>query len=508
MLCAIYCRLSKEDEEKGCESESIQNQKSMLLKYALEQSWEVYGLYCDEDFSGIDRRRPDFNRLLADAEAGRFQVVLCKTQSRFTRDMELVEKYLHGLFPAWGIRFIAVVDNADTDVKGNKKARQINGLVNEWYLEDLSENIRMVLDHKRRQGQYIGGFPIYGYRKDPLDKNRLVVDPEAAGVVRRIFALCLEGLGKGAIAGCLNGEGVPNPTRYKGEQGLTYVNGGAPAPSGLWSRATVGKILHNEMYAGVMVQGRRRKLSYKSKTLVDVPREDWFRVEGTHEAIIEPERFRQAQALMEPRAKTDGRGQVHPLAGLVRCMSCGAAMSKTSNGQTGADGKPRSYLRCRQCEGHAVRLDRLLAAVTERLRGQIETHYVLEDVSLLATEGPRRGETEQELRALDYQLARRDTALKRLYLDRAAGTLSEEEFLSLRLGLREERARLARRREELSALSVPAPVGPEALSARAETLLRPEDAPRALLLLTVERVEVGRQDREYGWQEVRIFWKF
>lgn len=153
MLCAVYARLSKEDEEKKSESESIQNQKSILVRYALEQGWEVYQIYCDEDYSGADSLRPDFNRMLEDARQGLFQVILCKSQSRFTRDMELVEKYIHGLFPLWGIRFIAVADNADTEVRGNKKARQINGLINEWYLEDLSENVRMVLDLKRREGQ-------------------------------------------------------------------------------------------------------------------------------------------------------------------------------------------------------------------------------------------------------------------------------------------------------------------------------------------------------------------
>ena len=139
MTAAIYCRLSREDEEKQSESESIQNQKSMLIKYALDKGWDIYNIYCDEDYSGIDRERPAFRQLIADAEARRFDIVLVKTQSRFTRDMELVEKYIHGLFAEWGIRFVATVDNVDTDIKGNKKARQINGLVNEWYLEDLSE---------------------------------------------------------------------------------------------------------------------------------------------------------------------------------------------------------------------------------------------------------------------------------------------------------------------------------------------------------------------------------
>ena len=145
---AIYCRLSEEDKDKlnkDDDSNSIQNQKSMLLHYALSQKWEVYNIYSDDDYTGADRKRPEFNRLLKDAESGNFDIVLCKTQSRFTREMELVEKYINGLFPIWGIRFVGLVDNADTAIKGNKKARQINGLVNEWFLEDMSESIKSAL---------------------------------------------------------------------------------------------------------------------------------------------------------------------------------------------------------------------------------------------------------------------------------------------------------------------------------------------------------------------------
>ena len=137
---ALYCRLSDEDKNKlnkSDDSESIQNQKNMLIEYSMKNGWEIYDIYSDDDFKGSDRNRPEFNRLLQDAEKGLFDIVLCKSQSRFTREIEVVEKYIHGKFLEWGIRFVGFTDNADTDNKGNKKARQINGLVNEWYLEDL-----------------------------------------------------------------------------------------------------------------------------------------------------------------------------------------------------------------------------------------------------------------------------------------------------------------------------------------------------------------------------------
>ena len=168
---AIYCRLSEEDRNKKNEADdsgSIQNQKAMLLEYAAQHSWEVYDIYSDDNYTGSDRNRPAFTRMLEDAEVHRFDIILCKSQSRFTRELELVEKYINGLFPIWGIRFISLVDNADTSNKGNKKARQINGLVNEWYLEDMSENIRAVLTSRRKGGFHIGAFAPYGLHNDGI----------------------------------------------------------------------------------------------------------------------------------------------------------------------------------------------------------------------------------------------------------------------------------------------------------------------------------------------------
>ena len=184
---AIYCRLSEEDRNKKFEtddSNSIQNQKAMLLEYSIEQGWEVYNIYSDDNYTGSDRNRPEFVRLLEDAKARKFDIILCKSQSRFTRELELVERYINGLFPIWGIRFVSLVDNADTANKGNKKSRQINGLVNEWYLEDMSENIRSVLTNRRKNGFHIGAFALYGYKKDPDQKGHLIIDEEAAAVVR------------------------------------------------------------------------------------------------------------------------------------------------------------------------------------------------------------------------------------------------------------------------------------------------------------------------------------
>lgn len=526
MLCAIYCRLSKEDEDKQQpESESIQNQKSMLVRYAVEHGWDIYNLYCDEDYSGVDSQRPDFNRMLKDAETRRFQIILCKTQSRFTRDMELVEKYIHGKFLLWGIRFVAIADNVDTDVKGNKKARQINGLINEWYLEDLSENIRMVFDDKRRQGQYIGGFPVYGYRKDPTDKNKLVVDEEAALVVQQIYDWYLAGNGTQHIAYLLNENGYDNPTKHKQKIGMGYVNGSgigsAVNESGLWNKVTVSRILHNEMYTGVMVQGRKKKVSYKSKICIDVPEEQWYRVPGTHEAIIDPETFRKVQELMRPHVRTDGLGEVHVLSGLVRCADCGSTMTKTSNGRQGE--KRVSYLRCKLsvasasralCTRHSIRLDRLIELVTERLQNHIAAYYEPGDLNRFSAKEKSDNRTallQKELRALETQIEKRSVALKNLYLDKVSRLIDETQFVSMNQDFLSEKESMVKRQaaiqKELGDLQMPSD-NCEGLVGKIRELLKFDPIPRELFVLAIEYIEIGEKDADTGQQAVQIRWKF
>ena len=246
-LAAIYVRLSKEDLNSGeHESESIRNQKSMLLDYAASKRWIVYKVYCDEDYSGAyagrENTRPEFNRMIEDAKNGEFGIVLCKSQSRFSRNMEVIEQYVHGGFVEWGIRFVSLTDNADTDVKGNKKARQINSLINEWYLEDLSENIKAVFHDKMKRGEFLAPFPPYGYSKDPLNKNHLVVNPRTAPVVRQIFIWHSEGYGAAKISRMLNDRGIPNPRKQQEEDGLRKTYYYTPDEKGLWSTTSISDI--------------------------------------------------------------------------------------------------------------------------------------------------------------------------------------------------------------------------------------------------------------------------
>lgn len=282
------------------DSESIKNQKLMLTNYAIEKGWNIYKIYSDDDYSGSDDNRPEFNELLDDAKNHKFDIVLCKSQSRFTRNMEKVERYIHTDFPAWNIRFIGLTDNADTDVKGNKKARQINGLVNEWYLEDLSENIRASLNEKRKEGLHIGGTARFGYKKDPSNKGKLIIDPVASQYVKRIFDLYESGKGTVFIAKTFNEENIPKPSLYK----RMYIKSDYKSSvivTSKWTDRTIRHILVEPMYTGTMVQGRRKKLNYKVDKEVSVPKSDWYVVENTHEAIISKEQFNRVQEIMKNR---------------------------------------------------------------------------------------------------------------------------------------------------------------------------------------------------------------
>lgn len=216
--CILYLRLSDEDQNKLNPdelSESIKNQELMLKDFAAKKGWKITGIYSDEDYSGIDANRPEFNKMLKECEKGKADIVLCKTQSRFTRDMELVEKYLHNKFKEWNVRFVSIIDNADTFNEENKKARQINGLVNEWFLDDTSTNIRKTFKIKREKGQFTGSFAPYGYQKDPENKNHLVIDPIAALTIKKIYDEYLKGYGLNKIANNLNKDNILSPLEYK-----------------------------------------------------------------------------------------------------------------------------------------------------------------------------------------------------------------------------------------------------------------------------------------------------
>ncbi len=449
---AIYCRLSEEDKNKknkNDDSGSIKNQKLMLTEYANKQNWIIYNIYSDDDYSGSDRDRPAFNKMIQDAINKKFNIILCKSQSRFTRELELVELYIHNILPKSGIRFISIVDNIDTSIVGNKKTRQINGLINEWYLEDLSASVKSGLNTRIKNGFHIGSFAPYGYQKDPDQKGHLIIDEEAAEVVRYIFELYNEGIGKNQIAKILNEKNIPNPSEYKRQKGLrTRINGKSTGT--IWKYYSISNILINEVYIGNLVQGKTYNPTYKCKHAIPAPKENWIKVENTHEPIIDMETWNMTQRLWKNKTKPFyNTGKVGLFSGKVVCKYCGYNLVTAYT-------RHNRYFRCPTrmfdknfCKGTTVLEKTVENEILKQLKQLQEKLF---DESSVEKNIEFNGNTKKierlknELKTIDKKNAELVGYLKNLYLDKIKNIISEEQFLSLSNDFESEQKKLSEKR--------------------------------------------------------------
>ena len=475
----------------------------------------MYGIYSDDDYAGADRSRPRWKDLLADAKQKKFDVIVCKSQSRFTRELEMVEKYIHGLFPSWGIRFIGVVDNADTDNKGNKKSRQINGLVNEWYLEDMSDSIKAALTTRREQGYHIGSFALYGYIKDPTNDGRLIVDEEAAAVVREVFDMYASGCGKTAIARSLNDRGIPNPTEYKRIKGIQYKTPKHKLGT-VWKYFAIADMLSNEMYIGTMVQGKYGSISYKTGQNKPRPKDEWYRVPNTHEAIIDHELWERVQEMLKLNAKPFGNGKVGLFSRKARCVNCGYT-TRTNKQNDG-----RYYLMCSTrhtakdaCIGAFIAVPALERAVLDELQlllnENLDRAEVERSIMFADNFDARIAKLESDKATYDKRIAEYSKAVKDAYLDKTRGIITEAQFLEMSREFSTEKERftvLAKSLdEEITAL--------EAKRERAndrrkivEAYATVERLDRVMVEKLIDYVSVGKRDPATREVPVEIHWNF
>ena len=526
-LADIYVRLSDEDRDKRCktdESESIQNQKSMLINYCIEQGWQINSIYCDEDYSGADRNRPAFNQMIKDCEERKVDIVVCKTQSRFSRDMEIIEKYIHGKFIEWNIRFVSIVDHADTSVAGNKKARQINGLINEWYLEDLSDNIRKTLHHKKVRGEYCCPYAPYGYKLDPENKHKFVIDPPAANVVKRIFEMYKSGMGYIRIAKALNAEHIPPPAVYKQMQGLNYKNPNAESVSARqWRDNSIYYILRNEVYTGSMVQGKTKNLSYKNKKRIKLSKEEWIIVPNMHEAIIEDELWSTVQAMLKKHkgsdkgSKWDSDG-VNPLRGIVFCKECGSGMWRMSYQ---CKNQRYKYYRCRTVKNsdgvcgniNSIRQVDLEAVLIREIQSLINGSFDPEHISL-NTEKKYESKSdalEKEKKLIEKKLSKLRGESVQLYRDKLSGLLDDEQFKMLSNTFNAEISQYTERLGVLDSELLILDSEKKAKRSKEEILSKYKNIETLSFELVHELVEgiyVGKTDPETKQREIEIRWKF
>lgn len=334
-IAGLYYRLSQEDERQG-ESLSIENQRLMLRKYAEEKGFEIYGEYIDDGVSGTTFQRPEVQRLLDDAKTGVINTIIVKDLSRFGRNYIEVGQYVDYVFPAFGIRFIAIQDNVDTENTDNNAMEMmpIVNIFNEWHAANTSKKIRAVLKANAREGKYHARKAPYGYMKSDNEKKTPVVDEDAAVVVKRIFGMRASGLSPHKIADILNAEGIMNPSRYSMEK---YGIVGRKENMGLWSFCAVNSILNNPTYLGNMAQQRWSSVSYKNHKRYKKDESEWVVVYNTHEAIVTRElwdKVREVEKSVSQGRKTK-RGYTHPLSGFLYCADCGGKMKLNSINRNG-----------------------------------------------------------------------------------------------------------------------------------------------------------------------------
>ena len=345
-LAAMYLRLSRDDSaaagEAGgggsakSESDSIGNQRELLKAYIhKQQDIELYDIYADDGFSGSNFDRPEFKRMMCDIEAGRVNCVIVKDLSRFGRDYIEAGRYIQRVFPKLGVRFIALTDHYDSlnaDAAESGIVLPVKNFINDSYCRDISVKVKSQFEVKRKNGECIAPFALYGYKKADNNKNRLVIDEYAAGIVKKIFEWKIDGMAVSAIAEKLNGLGVLSPKEYKKSAGSNYRGGFSGEGKAVWGSSAVKRILTDEMYLGHLVQGKTEKINYKLKKSVKKPKEAWVKVENTHEPVISGDSFLIVQNLLKSDSRVSPVTQKNSMfAGLLFCGDCGEQMIRRVN---------------------------------------------------------------------------------------------------------------------------------------------------------------------------------
>ena len=463
---AIYLRLSKEDGDLSfssngkTESESINNQRDLILGYLSKHpEMEIIDEYKDDGKTGTNFDRAEFQRMLEDLRKGAVNCVIVKDLSRFGRDYIDCGCYIDKLFPELGVRFIAVNDNYDSSsaTASDTMVVPFKNLINDSYSRDISMKVRSNLQSKRERGDFISNFAPYGYVKSEVDKNRLVIDDYAASIVRDIFNWKIEGLSPAGIAKRLNDMGILSPMEYKHSCGINYrfqEDGGMA----VWTHKTVRRMLQNEVYIGVLVQGKYTTPNYKTKKFVLKSESEWVRVEKTHEPIITRRDFEIVQELLREDTRACSDSSISPYCGRIFCGDCGApAVRRTVT----ARGKKYVYYVCSAnksdksiCSKHSIREDVLetvvLATIQKQIDAVLELDAALSGAFELAWERSELGKIEASLELQNEQLQKNNTLRLSIYEDLHQGLIDKSEYTAIKEELTARIAECVRAIDELN----------------------------------------------------------
>ena len=428
--CALYCRLSNEDDLQG-ESQSITNQRELLKRYAKENNLNIYDIYVDDGYSGTNFDRPDFQRMIRDIENKKVNMVIVKDSSRLGRDYIQFGEYIEKYFPQNKVRVISILDNYDSELdNGVADTLPFKAVMNDFYAKDTSKKVRSTKQKNAKQGLFMGKYAPFGYDKSKEDKHKLVINAECAKIVRKIFDLYLEGNSPLQISYILINEKIPTPSQIMNMEKQTTK----------WYPEVIRRILQNEMYIGNMVQCKKRKINYKLKKVIDTPKSEWIIVENTHKPIIEKDKFYAVQEILKSKEKTRTKTLDLLLRGLVVCKECGKKMGTTVDRK----GNHNRYLRCssyatapkqRLCTPHLINYqkleDAIIFQIQEICRQYLDKNKVKQIVDIENQEIDKENKIKKDKNVTIKALEVLSLQIDKLYEDRLNGLLNNEDFKRL-----------------------------------------------------------------------------
>ena len=451
---ACYCRLSCDDDLDG-DSNSIRNQKMLLQKYADENHLRNVRFYVDDGFSGSNFERPDFKRMMSDVEDGKISTVVVKDMSRFGRDHILVGYYTKYYLAEADVRFIAIYDQVDSEKNPDDDITPFKNILNEMYAKDCSKKIKAVFKAKGNSGKHLASVPPLGYKKDPENKEKWIIDEKGAETVREIFKLCVQGFGPTQIARILTERGIDTSAVYLHKNGLPTALK-LNERSNIWSPTSISHILADVSYLGHTVNFKFNKKSYKSSRRIPTKKEDWIIFEDTQEAIVDKQTFETVQKIRQAKRRPTDMGEMSPLSGLVYCADCGKKMYLCRCSTT----KQKEFFNCssyrkqlkKTCTSHHITVEALAVLIQDDLRRTIYFAQQQREMFLQTLRKNAATRTEKELKEYskeiktsEERIERLDKIIESLYEDKVEGKISEERYLKMSDTYETEQAELKER---------------------------------------------------------------
>lgn len=505
---AIYIRLSREDDKTSSDgtyhkndSESVKNQRNLLKKYIKQNNLNLVGEYVDDGYSGSNYDRPSFKRMICDIEKGLINMVIVKDLSRLGRNNIETSEYVDRYFPIHRVRFIALLDDVDTemDTMGNEMA-PFKIVVNEYYNRITSKNIRTTVKNKKSDGLFLGWKAPYGYKKSEDNKYKLVVDEDAAKVVRRIFELAKEGNSPKQIADILTKDKIPTPSNY-----ANLNRGIKRAAYNIWCSRTIDEMLSNETYIGNLTQGRRKKI-YGVKMEIRTPKEDWIIVENTHAPIVDKITFEQVQKIRSKNLKSVSKTNDYLFKHFLRCKECGHAigvMTRTNRNQsyTGCT-YYQKYSKFKLCTPHTMNYGKLEAEILSKIIELCEKYIDRNSFKTIIDDeeknNNRYGELRLQVSYLEKKIGNYDNYFDDIYLDLKKKKINEQQYNRAKSRLDKEKKdtldRLENLKQNLSNTSNRVSKEKDIIKFINEYLSF-EKPPKELLALLIDRVEIDENKK-------------